>query len=356
MPMPAENADHKLRALWAGVDELLAGASLPGILAHQLGPLAANRLRRLGEPVPEALVLEERAAALCMLTATPLIERMRASCDGELVLIKGPEVAGLYPGSARRFGDIDVLTPNAESTQHALLEGGFVEEYDPEIIAFGVEHHLMPLRWPTLGLKVEVHAAPNSPDDMRPPPLSEILDDAMPSTTGVAGVSTPSPAHHALILTAHAWNDEPLWTLRDLIDVAATAAQADARELERTAEAWGMNRIWRTTSRTIEALFYGGRESIPMRLWARHLPAVRPRTLLERHLVRLLHGYWGMPLPKASVQTIQAFRYMIQPLPGESWRDKVARMPKALRKRRAPVAQRSAPSAPTPGRDEPPGH
>lgn len=98
--MASEPTNARLARLWDATDDLIAGATLPGILAHKLGPLAAKRLRRLGEPVPGPLVLEERAASLSMLTAIPLIERVRAGCDGALVLIKGPEVARLYRGGA----------------------------------------------------------------------------------------------------------------------------------------------------------------------------------------------------------------------------------------------------------------
>lgn len=35
-----------------------------------------------------------------MLIAPPLLERIRAACDGPLVLVKGPEIARLYPGGA----------------------------------------------------------------------------------------------------------------------------------------------------------------------------------------------------------------------------------------------------------------
>jgi hypothetical protein len=59
-------------------------------------------LRRRGDTVPKPLVLEERAASLTMLTAVPLMERVRASCDGPLVLVKGPEVARVYPENAHR--------------------------------------------------------------------------------------------------------------------------------------------------------------------------------------------------------------------------------------------------------------
>jgi len=64
--------------------------------------------------VPVELAEEEILAAALMLSVAPLLERVRASCDGPLVLMKGPAVAVHYPGSARSFWDLDLLVPNPE--------------------------------------------------------------------------------------------------------------------------------------------------------------------------------------------------------------------------------------------------
>ena len=335
--MLAENSDHKLRALWEAVDSLLEGASIPGILAHKLGPLAANRLRRLGEPVPRTLVPEERAASVAMLCAPPLLELVRAGYDGPLVLIKGPEISRLYPGGARRFADLDILADEAGDVQRTLVDQGFVEHHDPLLTPRW--HHLTTLG-STAGLKVELHKSPRWPGRLRPPSTQEIVDASVPSALGVDGISAPAPPHHALIIAAHAWHHEPLWTLRDLIDIAAVSASVDRRELDRTAAAWGMSRLWRTTERAIEGLFYGGRPSFPLRTWARHLGSVRDRTGLEKHAAQLLDGFWGMPPHLAPVPTIRTIRYMIRPTPGESWRERMTRIPNDFRTLRAPAGPR----------------
>jgi len=324
--------------LWDAVDVLLADATLPGILAHRLGPLAANRLRRVGEPVPPPLALEERAAALCVLTTTPLLNRVRSGCEGRLVLLKGPEVGRLYPGAARRFGDIDILADDAWGVQRALVDQGLVEGDDPLLTPSW--HHLQTLQWTVTGMKVDVHKSLRWPVDLRPPPTQEILDASVPSALGVAGISTPAPVHHALILAAHAWRHEPLWTLRDLIDIAAVAAHADERDLHRTANGWGIGRLWRTTGRAIDGLFFGGRQTVPLRTWARHLRLVRDRTGLEKDAARLLEGYWGMPPHLAAVPALRLARNMIRPASGESWRERATRVPQDLRKLRAPAGPR----------------
>ncbi len=332
-------ADPRLEPLWRAVDRLLAGASTAGILAHKLGPLAANRLRRLGEPVPPSLVLEERAASIAMLLAVPLLERVRATYDGNLVLIKGPEIARLYPGRARLFSDLDILANEAADVQATLVNQGFVEYHDPLLTARW--HHLTTLG-SDAGLKVEMHKSPRWPGRLRPP-TQEIFEASVPSALGVAGISTPTPLHHALIIAVHAWHHEPLWTLRDLIDIAAISALVDEQDLDRTAAAWEIGRLWRTTQRAIDALFYGGRDTFPLGTWARHLRSVRDRTGIEKHVAQLSDGFWGMPLHLAPVRTLGVLRYMIRPASGESWRDRVTRIPRDFRKLRAPVGRRTAP-------------
>nr|MBA2708723.1 nucleotidyltransferase family protein [Gemmatimonadaceae bacterium] len=229
--------------------------------------------------------------------------------------------------------------------QGVLVGTGFVEHHDP--LLTNRWHHLTTLG-STTGLKVEVHKLPRWPGRLRPPPTREILDASVPSALGVVGISAPTPLHHALILAAHAWHHEPLWTLRDLIDIAAVSALVDRRDLDRTAKVWGLGRLWRTTERAIEGLFYGGRKTFPLRTWARHLGVVRDRTGLEKHVAQLVDGFWGMPPHLAPVPTIRVLRYMITPAPGESWRQRAARVPQDLGKLPAPAGRRGEPPAPTP--------
>ena len=348
-PIVNPGPEVKPTLLWTAVDELLAGATLRGILAHKLGPLEANRLRRRAESLPAPLILEERAATLCALVARPLVERIRAGSESPLLLIKGPEIASSYPGRARTFGDVDILTPDAPTLQKELLAAGFVEDYDPEVIAVGVKHHLMPLKWPTIELILEVHRSPNWPNSLPPPPMDEVFGESVPSALGVAGVSAPRSDHHALLIASHAWRNEPLWRLRDLIDVAAIAALADEREIYATAARWGMRRLWHTTHRAIDAIFYGGKNSMPLRTWARHLEEVRDRTGLDGHLTQLMSGYWALPPMRALGQTTRAIRNIVGPNPNESWREKALRFPGSVRKLDAPLERPDLEQPPTEG-------
>ena len=308
-------------ALWSSVERLLQGAEVEGIRVHKLGALAGRFRRLRGEPVPPALTGDERGAAVAAVIAKPMLQRIRSVCDGPLVLVKGPEVARLYPGQARVYGDLDLLVPDPWAVQRELLAAGCVEVGE----FFEDAHHLRPLKWPDLGLKVEVHKRPSWPKRLEPPSFDELFEAAGPASSGVEGVLTVSPAHHALILAAHGWKENPLGTLRDLVDVAAVVAAVPEDELEPTVRAWGLGRLWRSTRETTEALLEGRPLRFPVGLWARHLESMRERTMLETHLRNWLQGFWKSPPRLALLDTRDALRREFRPRPDETWRQKLGR-------------------------------
>jgi Uncharacterised nucleotidyltransferase len=307
-------------------------------MAHKLGAFAAGRRRAAGLPVPEPFAAEERAASFAALSAAAVLGRIREVGDGPLLVLKGPEIAALYPTHGRWFGDLDVLTADADKLHQALLEHGF-QEVETSFDHHG-HHHLPPLRWPVAPLHVEVHSAPNWPHGIEAPRLAEILEAAVPSAAGVDGISAPSRVHHALMLAAHAWSHVPLRTLRELLDIAVLASDESPRELERLASAWGLARVWRTTGRAIDSLFYGGSRPAALRLWAPHLRAVRERTVLESHLEALLHPFWERPPGPALAESLAALRADFLPASGESWGVKLRRVQRALRDARRPLSGR----------------
>jgi hypothetical protein len=317
--------------LWEALESLLAGASEEGVLAHQLAPVAAVTRRQSGRSVPSSWLAEERDAAVRMLAVVPVLQAVRANCDGSLVLMKGPEVAVRYPESARSFADLDLLVSNARLTHGQLQRGGFVEVGDPAL--YYRLHHLRPLAWPGLPLSVEIHSAPKWPDRLRPPSLvaGEVVESAVPSALGIEGILAPDPGRHALLLAAHAWAHEPLLRLRDVVDVAALAPESEPAELGRIARAWGIDALWETTEAVAAALFENGPRPAALRLWARHLPAVRERTVLEGHLQKWLSGYSVLPTREAAGQSLTAFAHDLVRAPEEVWRAKFARTLTALR-------------------------
>jgi putative nucleotidyltransferase-like protein len=321
-------------ALWQTVDGMLARADVGGILAHELAPLAAYRLRSLGLPVPGEFLPEEQITRTAVMTSIPLLRRVRDLADGPLVLAKGAEVAWLYPGRARSFNDVDILAVESGALHASLRAEGFVEVRDADDFwdySRGENRHLQPLQAPRLWLRVEIHTQPIVPATVQPPALAEVVEAAVPSALGMEGISAPHPVHHALMLAGHAWEDRrPLHVLRDLIDVAAVAQHASESELARTADSWGIGKIWRATYGATAALFGDGRPTAALRLFGRHLATVRESSVLDNHLQRWLYPFWELPFHQALATIPGTLRQELLPEPGESWRHKIQRVKQAL--------------------------
>ena len=317
--------------VWASVDRLIGEApDGRALTVHRLEPLAARRLRSLGREVPEPAAESERLGAAFALAAGAHLARARAAVEGPLLVIKGPEVAALYPDPATRVSrDVDLVAPDAEAAQRQLLAAGFAEAGSADYYADAA--HLVPLAWPGLPVEVEVHARPNWPPWLEAPSAEALLEGAVPSATRVDGLVAPSPERHALVLAAHAWTHGPLTRLRDLLDVALVTAEADRAEIEQLAEAWGMRKLWRTTDAIAAALFLGEPAPRALRTWARNLSEVRERTVLEQHVARWVGWHAALPRRRAVRATIDEFRDDLTPERGESWGSKVRRSGRAVR-------------------------
>jgi hypothetical protein len=316
--------------VWDEVDDLIRRArSLDDLRAHRLHLLAARRWRRDGRVVPRELALEERHSAIVALTAPGLLRRVRESISGELLVLKGPEVAAAYPDPVlRAFGDLDLLVEDPEACQRALRAGGFVEVGDPRL--FVDIHHERPLTLPGLPLSIELHARPKWPGGLAAPEPRELFAAAIPSATGIAGVSTLDRAHHALVLAAHSWAHDPLRRVGDLVDVAAMADGIDPAALRTLARRWNLLRVWSTTEAAAAALLEGGRTTLPLRTWARHLPAVRDRTVLEAHLDLWGSAFWALPAAPALAAARTGVRNALSTAEGETATVKRSRTRRAL--------------------------
>lgn len=315
--------------MWDRIDTMLERAPhVEALRLHRVELLEVARRRRAGLDLGP--LAEDHAMAIAdELAAIPLLARVRAAYDGPLVLFKGAEVALDYPGPRlRRFRDLDLLTENAERAQAALLAAGFVEINDPE--NYRDIHHLRPLWWPGLPLVIELHSRPKWIDGVAGPAVGELLEAAVPCRLGVAGVDTLSPTHHALVLAAHDWAHEPLGRLGNLIDVAVTRARADDVELAALARRWGCARMWRTTLSAVRAVLEGEGRSAGVALWARHLQAVRERTVLETHVQELLAPLWGVPPGRAPAIVRGAMASTAGRAGAEPWRAKLRRARTAL--------------------------
>jgi hypothetical protein len=316
--------------IWAGVDRLLERADERALVFHRLETLAARRLRLRGQEVPEELVESERLGAAFALAATAHLTRVRAAVDGPLLVFKGPELAARYADPTLRIArDLDLVAPDPGAAQAALLAAGFVETGDPDLYARAP--HLRPLAWPGMPVQVEVHDRPNWPPWLEAPASAELLQGAEPSASGVEGVLAPALERHVLVVAAHAWMHGPLQRLRDLLDVALLAREADRREVERVAQTWEISKLWQTTAAVADALFLGEAPPRALRGWAKNLAEVRERTVLEQHLARWRGWYDAFPPPLAARATLHELRDDLTPEPGEDWGSKLQRSRRAVR-------------------------
>jgi Uncharacterised nucleotidyltransferase len=303
--------------------------SIDDLRLHKLQLVAAHGWRERGGLVPRPLVDEERYARMLALLAPIVLRRVREAVQGRIVLIKGPEAAERYPDpTLRPYGDLDLLVEDAPRVQRALLAAGFVEVGDVE--PYVDIHHLRPLAWPGLPLPIEIHERPKWIVGVDPPSTSELLAAAVPSATGIAGIDALPPAHHALVLAAHAWAHTPLQRVLELADVALVADEADRDEIRALAGRWGVARLWRTTEASADALFRGSRRPLALHVWARNLSRVDDRTVLESHLQRWLSPFGALPRRYALAAALRRLGRDLRPRRGETWRTKAVRTFHAL--------------------------
>jgi Uncharacterised nucleotidyltransferase len=318
--------------IWAGADRIIDRApSLADLRSHRLHLLAAKRWRDLGLDVPEELAQEETASAWLVLAAPHVLTHVRNAYDGQLLVMKGPEVAGHYPDPASRlYGDLDILADDPEAAQRALISAGFEPTGFHDDYYEGL-HHLRPLRLRHCPLpSVEIHRRPNWVDWVDPPSSRELFAAAVPGSLPVPGLLALPPAHHALALAAHSWSWLPLRRVRDLIDILAVSADADRSGLDALARHWGIGRLWNTMLAAAEALILDGPQPWTLRAWARSLRDIRDMTVLEGHARRWFSPFSALPMGRALPQAGLALGRELVPIPEESWAHKLRRAGEAM--------------------------
>jgi hypothetical protein len=320
-------------SLWRAVAEVVDRApTADDLRAHRLHLLAAQRLRARGHAVPIEFVAAERLSAAVTLAAEIALERAREAYDGTLFLMKGLEVALRYPNpTLRPFRDLDLLVDQPHTAQRALIAAGF-QPVGPEDRFYEGKHHLRPLLVPGLPVLLELHRRPVWIPWAPPPSNAELLSDAVDSATGISGVLAPSPAHHTLLLAAHAWMGTPLRRILDLVDSTVVSQEADPVELWEAARHWQLDGVWQVTKAGAYAVLFGA-PSLPwhVRLWAGRVSSVRDRTLFRDHVVRLLSPFSVLPPNRALRVAGQALGRALRPAADETWRLKAARVRRALK-------------------------
>lgn len=327
--------------IWTGVDRLIDQASgLADLRAHRLHLLAARRWRRLGQDIPSQLARDETATAAVALTAAQVLTRVREAYDGQLILLKGPEIAVHYPAAnTRPFVDLDILADHPDQAQKALLAAGF-EAGGMEDSYYDGLHHLRPLRYPKYPVpSVEIHRRPNWVEWGDPPETDELFEAAVPGASETPGLLALPAAHHALVIAAHSWIELPLRRLSDLVDALAVSAASDRREVDLLATSWRIDRVWNTTRAAAEALILGEGDPLSLRLWARDLRAVRDRTVLEEHVRRAASTFWALPAHRAALESARALARDATPTPPETWASKLKRTRQAMLNPSRPAAE-----------------
>lgn len=312
--------------IWDGVDRLIdVSPGLRDLQAHGLHLLAAQRWRSLGKRVPPDLARAELLAAFRTTEARRLLERIRAACEGPILLIKGPAVACCYPAPATRpFIDLDLLVTDVDAAQESLEAAGFDRvsvRSDPNTV-----HHLHPLQAAGSPLSIELHRYPKWIEGIAPPSLEELLVGAEAGPLGVEGILTLRPAYHALVLTAHLWAHDPCARLVRLLDILVLHDRVETEELERLLRPWALSRAWRETMAIAEPLFRDDRRRPwALRVCGPNLTSAREATVLETLISRCLSPFWVLPPRLALKASARVLVDCLRPQPYESWRSKLAR-------------------------------
>jgi Uncharacterised nucleotidyltransferase len=329
--------------IWARLEGILDRSDdFEALRAHRLHLLGLQRWRALGRRLPSEAARLEKEAAIAALSATGLLQHAVEAYDGRMTIMKGIEVARLYPDDwLRPFRDLDLIVDDVDAAQSALIEAGFEEVGQPEI--YEDIHHLRPLAFGVGPLVIELHREPKWPYAVGTPPSGDrLLRGSVPSSTGVHGLLTLSASDHAICLAAHAWAHEPLLRLGDLLDVSLVAAQSEAQELAERAREFGVDRIWASTIAAATAIFGAGRVTFPLRTWARSLAHGNRRSVLEGHAQKWLSPFAALPFPESLRAAGKQAAADLMPAEGEGWSSKARRVGAALRDARKPRAVHDA--------------
>lgn len=234
---------------------------------------------------PDVLARRRRAHARAVLAAEHALIEIRSCSEQPVVLMKGLEVAQIYPSPTHRpFRDVDALMPAPSPVWHELVSRGFRQNPRRR---FDIDHHHLPaLVGPDGIVGIELHHRANLPA-WATIPVDLILTTAEPSRTGIAGIQRPRDDVHALLMAMHGWKGG-FTRLRDLFDALLLASVSEV-PVEDTAAELGLTRFWRWTTRFAETALLGRSTALSRRVAQVILPT--GHTLAERKRVRLLAPY-----------------------------------------------------------------
>jgi hypothetical protein len=260
--------------LSASVERWLATASVAGAKSHRIDSLLSNDVEH------------RRAMTIFHMQTREMVRDVRTLVDGPVVLMKGIEVAQLYPESWRRdFVDVDILVGDVEAADVAVRRSGLVAFQS--VSTLPGYHQTAPLVRPGNPVTIELHRRPSSPRWAHFP-SQEIIAQSRPSRTGIDGVMRPRDDHHVVMVAWHFWRDGA-HRARDLVDLHLLRQQTSDRDIEATADVWEVGNVWRATRVLLDALEDDG-ASVPR--------AYRALLNLEpvSHRNRRLRQWWGISM------------------------------------------------------------
>jgi hypothetical protein len=268
----AQNASPS--RLSASVERWLSTASEAGVRSHRIDSLLSSDVRH------------RREMTIFHMQTQEMIREVRALVDGPMVLMKGIEVAQLYPESWRRdFVDVDILVGDVEAADVALRRAGFGAFQSASTLPG--YHQTAPLVRSDNPVTIELHRRPSSPRWAHFP-SQEVIAQSRPSRTGIDGVMRPRDDHHVLIVAWHFWRDGA-HRARDLVDLHLLRQQTSDGDIEATADAWQVGKVWRATRVLLDALEDDG-DSVPRAF--RALLNLGPVS----HRDRRLRQWWGISM------------------------------------------------------------
>lgn len=318
---------------WLSLDRIID--TVPTAVAlrtHGLGPIAAWRMRTRGEPVPEEIERLAHGAAYAAVTAGPLLQRVVDILQEPVLVLKGPEVARLYPErTLRTYGDLDLLVADLPRAERKLIDAGFAELMPNRKIEG--HHHDSPLGLGGLALMIELHRDPGWLRWLTPPSDTELMCEAIPSVTGVDGALALPLERQALFLASHAWRHNPYHSIIHLVDIELARQQTKPSEIAALAQRWGIEHVWNDICHMIDWFIY--RDGKPPgelhRWWARHLRESREQTLLEFYLASWGRGL-AAPTLTEQIETItHDVRFSFSVHSWQSRRQKIGRVGLAAR-------------------------
>jgi len=320
--------------LWTSLDRIIdAAPNAAALRTHGLGPIAAWRMRVRGECVPDEIERLALGAAYASVTAAPLLQKVVDILQEPVLVLKGPEVARLYPErTLRTYGDLDLLVPDLPRAEQALIGAGF-DELLPNHTIEG-HHHDSPLGIGGLALMIELHRDPGWLGWLTPPSNAELLRGAIPSVTGVDGALALPLEQQALFLASHAWRHNPYLSIIHLVDIALVRQQTDPAAIMALARQWGIEHVWQHLCTMIDWFIYqeGDAPGALHRWWARHLDDTREQTLLEFYLAQWGRGLAAPTRREQMGAIVHDVRFSFTVHSWQSRRQKVGRIALGLRR------------------------